>query len=64
MARKNHFSFDIYFHHLHHVHEGLGVSGVIQMLINKTLKTWGGKKTNRNNNGGSVGKSYSHVHEG
>ena len=22
------------------------------------------EKTNRNNNGGSVGKSYSHVHEG
>jgi hypothetical protein len=36
------------------------VSGVIQMLICLTINP---EKTNRNS-GGSVGKSYSHVHEG
>ena len=34
---------------------------VIQMLVCKTHKY---EKTNRNNSGGSVGKSYSHVYEG
>ena len=34
------------------------VSGVIQRLICKPINT---ENTNRNNSGGSVGKSYSHV---
>jgi len=37
------------------------VSGVIKMLIYKLINP---EVTNRNNNGGSVGKSYSKFHEG
>ena len=39
--------------------------GVECGLINWSyVKPINPEKTNRNNNGGSVGKSYSHVHEG